>query len=80
MIVQLTPNIKFVCDRCGKEEFPDENGELNVPSTVNFREFKSMVSRPKTKEGQVCTDCLAEFWEFANNFFDDVNKEREGTE
>ena len=28
MIVKLTPDYKFVCDRCGKEEYPDENERL----------------------------------------------------
>lgn len=74
MIVKLTPDFKFVCDRCGKEEFPNEEGYIKVPHEIEFSEHK----KPKfeCKNGQVCSACAAEFWEFANNFFDEVNKER----
>jgi hypothetical protein len=75
MIVELTPRIKFVCDRCGKEEFPNENGELLVHPTVTFKKYTSNFNILE-KKGQVCADCCAEFWEFAENFFDEVNKER----
>lgn len=74
MIVELTPRIKFVCDRCGKEEFPDENGALYCRRAV-FRE-DDPIMRPKDKAGDICMDCLAEFWELADNFFDEVNKEK----
>lgn len=72
MIVELTPRIKFVCDRCGKEEFPDERGDIHPHNVM----FKEIIPTYITKEGAVCKDCLAEFWEFADNFFDEVNKEK----
>ena len=73
MIVKLTPDIKFVCDRCGREEYPDENGYMEIPRTVMFVEER-FPSRNKNKEGQICKICNDEFWELANNFFDEVNK------
>lgn len=75
MIVELTPRMKFVCDRCGKEEFPNEKGELIIHPTVVFEVHKSMISLPNRKQGQVCMNCLADFRDFAENFFDEVNKE-----
>jgi hypothetical protein len=75
MIVQLTPDIKFVCDRCGKEEFPNEKGELVLHPEVMFSETGAIMTKSKRKKGEVCADCLAEFWEFAENFFDEVNKD-----
>ena len=73
MIVELTPKIKFVCDRCGIEKYPDKNGNLLMPHNVEFREDTFMKRREK--RGQICESCNSEFWEFANNFFDEVNKE-----
>ena len=32
MVVKLTPEYKFVCDRCGHEIYPDENGFLLEPT------------------------------------------------
>lgn len=75
MIVKLTPDYKFVCDRCGKEEYPDENGEITALHEVSFVKQR-FIQRDKIKEGQVCQNCFDEFWELANNFFDEVNKER----
>jgi hypothetical protein len=60
-----------VCDRCGKEWFGDEEGPVEVHN-VEFMEdfgFKHV-----NKQGQICKACLTEFWELANNFFDEVNK------
>lgn len=73
MIVKLTPDFKFVCDRCGKEEFPNEAGYIETPHEIEFNERKNFKS--ERKNGEVCSACAAEFWEFANNFFDEVNKE-----
>lgn len=73
MIVELTPRIKFVCDRCGKEEYPDKDGILKKPHDIIFNEFNAF--KILKKEGQVCESCANEFWEYANNFFDEVNKE-----
>ena len=75
MIVRLKPEYKFVCDRCGKEEFPNENNEFRIFPTVTFQKRTSIVQMPCKREAQVCDNCLAEFWEFAENFFDEVNKE-----
>lgn len=74
MIVKLTPDYKFVCDRCGKEKYPDENHEIVAPHEVRFVE--DCFIRQKSIDGQVCQNCFDEFWELANNFFDEVNKER----
>ena len=38
MIVKLTPDYKFVCDRCGKEQFPDEKEKVEIHE-VRFEEF-----------------------------------------
>lgn len=76
MIVELTPRIKFVCDRCGKEEYPDAEGRLIMPHNVEFCARLEQFGKRRTKEGQVCSACLEEFWEFAENFFDEVNKEK----
>ena len=51
MIVKLTPDIKFVCDRCGKEEFPNEKGELVLHPEVVFCETVDIVVRSKRKKG-----------------------------
>ena len=80
MKVRLTPKYKFVCDRCGKEEFLAEEDEYIEYPTVTFQKYTSIVKMPSKKEGQVCADCLTEFWELAENFFDEVNKESEDTE
>lgn len=76
MIVKLTPEAKFVCDRCGKEQFPKADGyfEDNSIREVSFVEDRMI--RQIKKAGQVCASCFDEFWELANNFFDEVNKER----
>ena len=74
MILKLTPDFKFVCDRCGKEEFSNEEGHIEGLHHIEFREHKMF--KFNCKNGEVCSACVAEFWEFANNFFDEVNKER----
>lgn len=76
MRVRITPKYKFVCDRCGKEEFLDNEDEYIEYPTVTFSKQTSIVQMPIKTEGEVCEDCLAEFWELAENFFDEVNKER----
>ena len=73
MIVRLTPKYKFVCDRCDKEWFGDED----IPTEVHDVEFREDCHfKHKVKKGQICTDCYTEFWKIANAFFDEVNKER----
>lgn len=76
MMVRLTPKYKFVCDRCGKEWFDPEDAE-GTPVEIHKVEFvKNGLGQllGKVKEGEVCTACATEFWELANNFFDEVNK------
>ena len=77
MVIRLTPEYKFVCDRCGKEwdVASTEDGNSTEIHTVEFGE-KRVPFRGKFKEGEICRACATEFWELANNFFDEVNKER----
>ena len=73
MIVQLSPKYKFVCDRCGKEEFPNDNGDFSIPFEVTFSE-PHLVGRRLVKAGQVCGACYKDFIQLAENFFDEVNR------
>ena len=77
MIVKLTPKYKFVCDRCGKEWFDPEDADGNPVEIHNvvFSERRP-THQIEGKAGEVCKACATEFWELANNFFDEVNKER----
>lgn len=72
MIVQLSPSYKFVCDRCGKELFP-EHHEIRGIHEIVFTERG--ISRIRRTEGEVCEDCYNDFWEVADNFFHEVNRE-----
>lgn len=72
MIVQLTPEYKLICDRCGKEKFPDKDGHLEYHRVV-FKDYSDL--KIKNVEGEVCQSCHDEFLELAHNFFDEVNKE-----
>jgi hypothetical protein len=68
MIEQLAPVYRFVCDRCGKEQF--FNGENYTPGyIIKFSNGIRIV-----KNGRVCSDCYLDFCELAENFFDEVNK------
>lgn len=73
MIVQLSPKYKFVCDRCGKEEFPNDDGYMSVHHEVTFAEDMLMGRRFK-KTGQICEGCHNDFIQLAENFFDEVNR------
>lgn len=73
MIVRLTPDYKFVCDRCGKEQFPDEEHGVEVYD-VSFCHETTL--RIKKKSGQICKECYDEFSELADNFFAEENKEK----
>lgn len=73
MIVKLTPEYKFVCDRCGKEQFPNEKEKAEIHE-VRFEEFSD--GRNLKSAGCVCHSCYLDFWQIASNFFDEVNKER----
>jgi hypothetical protein len=72
MIVKLTPDYKFVCDRCGREQLPDED---HCVETYDVAFAHEMMIRVKKKGGQICKECYDEFWEFAENFFAEENKE-----
>ena len=76
MIVKLTPEAKFVCDRCGKEQFPKTDGYFEDGSIREVSFLDNRIFRESRKAGQVCASCFDEFLEIANNFFDEVNKER----
>ena len=80
MIVQLSPRYKFVCERCGKEQFPDKYNEIHGTHEIVFTERG--LSRIRRTEGEVCEDCYNDFWEVADNFFHEVNREERngGTE
>ena len=74
MIVELTPRYKFICDRCGKEEYvKSETPEYKIIFTGFDGIFKLLIKI----EGQVCYRCYKDFCEIAGNFFDEVNKECE---
>ena len=62
----------FICDRCGKE-LP--NGGVR---TVLFRHVKSDMNIGElctAGRGDVCKECLQDFCDIAESFFDDLNKE-----
>ena len=71
MIVQLTPNYKFICDRCGKEEYV----KSDIPEyEVTFMGVGDIFKSPIRIKRQVCYNCYKDFWEIAENFVDEVNK------
>ena len=72
MIVRLTPEYKFVCDRCGKEKYRD-NDEPEFE--VAFVSIKGVIAAPMRVKGQVCYRCYKDFHEIAGNFFAEENKE-----
>lgn len=74
MIVQLTPEYKFVCDRCGREQLLDEENCVETYD-VSFA-HEMMMTRVKSKKGQICKECYEDFWELAENFFAEENKEK----
>jgi hypothetical protein len=78
----LSPRWKFVCDRCGKEIFPNEDNCINMDemNEIAFLDSTDMrVISKKINQGEICKECYNDFVELANNFFDDVNKtESEG--
>ena len=74
MRVQLTPRWKFVCDRCGKELYPSEDGYISNIHEVAFIEMNPRNRTFNNPSKEVCEDCFNDFLELANNFFDEVNK------
>ena len=75
MLTRFNPIYKFVCDRCGKEEIIKDEDSI-IPPTVAFVLEACPIVLPKRIKGQVCPACENDFLELANNFFDEVNKER----
>ena len=74
MIEQLTPKYKFICDRCGKEEYVKND----IPEReVGFVAADDIFKVPIRINGQVCYKCFKEFCEIAENFFDEVNKAKD---
>jgi hypothetical protein len=79
MIVQLTPKWKWICDRCGKEIYPNEDGWIEKQPFVAFHSDLRNNRTPNAIAGEICKRCYIEFITFAENFFDEVNKtESEG--
>lgn len=74
MIVQLIPKYKFVCDRCGKEKYIEDN---TPEFEVSFVGIGDLFKAPLKVKGQVCYKCMKDFYEIAGNFFDKVNKRSE---
>ena len=78
MIIQLSPKYKFVCERCGKEIFPKDDGYLEAGNTYAIAvsiHFRSEDRVPVPVRIEVCKDCRDDFETFWDNFRDVVNKE-----
>ena len=75
MIVKLTPKFKFVCDRCGKEIFPDSEDRIDGVHSVAFVRNSDIALIEKKTSGDICEECYKEFVGIAENFFDEVNKD-----
>lgn len=75
MIVRLSPKYKFVCDRCGKEIFPDSEDRICGTHSVEFLITAGPLISKKVSSGDICEECRKEFIEIAENFFDETNKE-----
>lgn len=78
MIVAIAPKYKFVCDRCGKEKFPNDDGYMDTKNACEIAvsiSFSITDQLPMPKRIQVCRECLDDFEVFWENFRDSVNKE-----
>lgn len=76
MIVAITPKWKFVCERCGKEKFPKDDGYMDAENTCEIAVAISFLMEDQLpKRIQVCRECRDEFETFWENFQDSVNKE-----
>lgn len=74
MIEKLTPDFRFICDRCGKVQ------ESIDPDSLRIK-YVSFSDNPLSyRGGEVCEECHNDFCELINNFFDEVNKTEEGGE
>lgn len=74
MIVRLSPKYKFVCDRCGKELFPDSEDRIFGIHSAEFLISAGPLIEKKVSSGDICEECHKEFIEIAENFFNEVNK------
>lgn len=75
MLVQLTPRYKFVCDRCGKEQFADADNNIYDTWNAIFMVNDTFV-KVFDKKGEICAECKKDFIEIAENFFDEANIEK----
>ncbi len=78
MIIQLSPKYKFVCERCGKEKFPNDYGYMDTEDVSEIAvaiSYKEEDKLPIPKRIQVCRECRDDFETFWENFRDSVNKE-----
>ena len=78
MIVQMSPKWKFVCDRCGKEIFPKDDGYLEAGNAYEIAVSTFLICEDRLPVRiSVCRECRDEFEAFWENFCDSVNKEVE---
>lgn len=78
MIIAIAPKYKFVCERCGKEKLPNDDGYMDTENACEIAVSISFLidSQLKMPEKiQVCRECLDDFETFWENFRDSVNKE-----
>lgn len=76
MIIQLSPKYKFVCERCGREKFPKDDGYMDAEDACEIAVAISfLIEDQLPKKIQVCRECRDEFETFWDNFRDVVNKE-----
>jgi hypothetical protein len=78
MIIPIAPKYKFVCDRCGKEKFPKDDGYMDAENACEIAvaiSFSIGNQLPMPKRIQVCRECRDDFENFLENFQDSANKE-----
>lgn len=78
MIIPITPKYKFVCERCGKEKLPKDDGYVDIENVCEIAvSFSFLIDSelPMLERIQVCRECLDDFEAFWENFRDSVNKE-----
>jgi hypothetical protein len=78
MIIPIAPKYKFVCDRCGKEKFLNDDGYMDIENACEIAvaiSFSIEGELPMPKRIQVCRECRDDFETFWENFRDSVNKE-----
>lgn len=76
MIIKLAPKYKFVCDRCGREKIPKDDGYMDAEDACEIAvAISSLMQNRLPKKIQVCRECRYDFETFWENFQDSVNKE-----